>query len=90
MSIAKNDSDFGPSNRGMTAQETAKLYGISLSSFRLKRQKGEIPGPTLPCDRYDRALILQDMDRRSGISGGKTPTLSPLDEWRSRHGSSKP
>ena len=83
------DSDFSQTNRGMTAQETAKLYGISTSSFRLKRRKGEIPGPTLPCGRYDRALILQDMDRRSGISE-RRPTSTPLDEWRSRHGSSKP
>jgi len=72
-------------SRGMTAQEAASLYGISISAFRNKRRNGEIPPPTLPCRRYDRALLERNMDQRSGID--RKPKITPLDEWRNRRGS---
>ena len=71
-------------HRGMSAQEAADLYGISITAFHDKRRKGEIPGPTLPCRRYDRVLLEKDMDKRSGIERGHAVT--PLDEWRLRRG----
>ena len=71
--------------RGLTAEEAAALYGLSLSSFYKARREGKIPGPTLPGGRYDRVLLEQVMDRLSGVDRQSTPM--PLDEWRSRHGS---
>jgi hypothetical protein len=82
----RRPAEDGVPNRGMTAEEAAALYGLSISAFHKARREGKIPLPTLPCRRYDRALLEQAMDRVSGIN--KLPkTLTPLDEWRSRRGS---
>jgi hypothetical protein len=72
-------------NRGMTAEEAAALYGLPLSSFYKARREGKIPGPTLPSGRYDRVLLEQAMDRLSGVD--QQSELMPLDEWRGRRGS---
>ena len=75
--------------RGLTGQEAAALYGLSVTTFYNKKKNGEIPPPTLPGGRYDRVLLERAMDRRSGID--KEPEqLNPLDQWRRDRGSGKP
>jgi hypothetical protein len=73
-------------NRGMSSKQAANFYGLSMSSFQKAKRDGKIPKPTLPGGRYDRRLLEMEMDRLSGIS--ESEPLSPLDEWRKRHGSS--
>jgi hypothetical protein len=83
---AKGQAEHGVPSRGMTTQEAAELFGISVPAFYNKQRKGEVPRPTLPCGRYDRVLLERAMDRLSGIDR-EPPPLSPLDQWRSRRGS---
>ena len=84
-SQAQQQKENDVRSRGMTAQEAADLFGISLSAFYDQQRKGKIPRPTLPCGRYDRVLLERAMDTLSGIDS--TPALvSPLDQWRSRRG----
>ena len=73
-------------SRGMNSKQAANFYGLPMSSFQKAKRDGKIPGPTLPGGRYDRRLLEMEMDRLSGIS--ESEMLSPLDEWRGRHGSS--
>jgi len=85
---AKGQAENGVPSRGMTTQEAADLFGISVPTFYNKQRKGEIPRPTLPGGRYDRVLLERAMDKLSGID--REPAApTPLDEWRSRRGSSE-
>ena len=77
MGHAQRSAESAIRNRGMTAEEAAALYGLSLSAFHKARREGKIPGPTLPCRRYDRVLLEKDMDQRSGINR-QAPALTPL------------
>jgi len=83
---AKGRAENRVPSRGMTTQEAADLFGISVPTLYNKQRKGEVPRPTLPCGRYDRVLLERAMDKLSGIY--REPAApTPLDEWRSRRGS---
>ena len=77
-------SDRSSLGRGMKGDETACLWGLSMSGFQKARREGRIPGPTLPGKRYDRVLQEMEMSKLSGIVENES---KPLDEWRKRNGS---
>lgn len=71
--------------RGLTLTQAAELAGISEARFAVARARGEYPNPTLPGRRVDRVLLLQAMDRLSGIER-HTRDEDPLTAWeRKRH-----
>jgi hypothetical protein len=52
-----NDFSLDLAPRGVTANQAAALYGLSVSGFYKARREGAIPGPTLPGRRYDLHLL---------------------------------
>ena len=70
--------------RGLSRNEAAAFYGLSLSSFDKFRREGTIPGPTLPGKRYDLLALQAAMDKLSGISAHNNDNLTPLEAWRAK------
>lgn len=70
--------------RLLSREQAADYCGVAPETFDSYRRQGILPAPLSGTKRWDRRLIDEYLDRRSGIS--KSSEISPLDTWRAtRH-----
>ncbi len=68
--------------RGITIAQASKYVGLSESAFKVARERGIYPKPTLPGGRIDFILLKLAMDRLSGIH--RNEPNDPLADWEAR------